>query len=319
MKKNRVLYIIAIIVFIFLVVLTIYKITKYDNPKNNSIDLIHESYSYELNDFVDNKSLKNNTDAYHEHVIKDDIKHYEYEFKYKGSYKYGYIEIDENNHIVIYDEQNKVSKIFNDDSFKSLYIPNYDDEKSIKVVYALTNNGNIYYIIMPDGDVEEIKAYKMNRTYKVLNFLDLTEYTMFDFKSNNIVVLNENNEIYDFNLDIPYNEKNTIIGSDYIIYADGSISTYDGKIFEDLNTTKYYIKSVLNVFDDNFKDTDIIFITTDNHLIFVKEDKLYVYNSLVKNVEQTNYSNCKISFENNKFIEIKCSFDENRYNLSKNN
>ncbi|MBQ1812640.1 MAG: hypothetical protein II119_01650 [Bacilli bacterium] len=315
MKKKRILYIFIVLIFAFLILLTIYKNTKISNSKSDFNDLTDEFYSYELFNYVDNKSLKIN-DTYLENIIKEDIRHYEYEFKYLNTYKYGTIEINNDNHIVVYDGYNKTKKIFNDDSFKSLYIPNFDDKKSMESIYALSYGGNVYSIIMTNGSIENMIIRKFDRSYKVLKFLNLVEYSMFNFKNNSVIVLNENNEIYDLNLNIPYNEKNSIVGTDYIIYDDGSVSTFDGKLLNDSKSNKYFVKYVLNT-RDILKDTDIVLITTDNHLIYAKNGTLYVYNSLVKNIEHKDYTDCKITFDNNKSITIKCYLDENRYNLDK--
>ena len=44
--------------------------------------------------------------------------------------------------------------------------------------------------------------------------------------------------------EIPYNEKNSIVGTDYIIYDDGSVSTFDGKLLNDSKSNKYFVQRI---------------------------------------------------------------------------
>lgn len=281
----RKIYIIIIIVLlIFIGSLSYYKFF-YNNSGKQKKDLIN---TIKINE--DKKEIKKeskDSDTYSNNIITKLITSYDYELEIENKNIIGKIFIGTDKHLYITDTLNNISYKVSDEKFTTMRRKE-ENNKSILIVYLISEDGKIFAVQLSSINVKEILINNIYASYKAVNFTDITFKTNSLIPNNDLIVLADDGYMYDAFTGAKYDESTISLDNMYYIYSDKTISNVYGNMLKDENGNYFKIKYYLQFLDKNriFNEAFSIIITVDNRLIYVEENTntLKIYNKKIKSL-----------------------------------
>lgn len=312
--KKKVIIIVIITIIICLSILTIYKYKFYKQSDNSN-----HFTSIKLQSYINNEGEDKNFDKtkYINNIINKSFLSINYEFYDNDESVYGKVFINDDGYLYITDSNKNIAKKLSIIKFKTMYKTKY--EYSNIYIYLISNDKKLYYIELASNDITKAKVELLAQNYKIENFVNLEFKTDKYGSPNNLFVLADDGYIYDVASDIIYNEDIISLYNKFYILNDFTISNVYGKMLTDKNSKKYKIKYCffIDAGNDLIDKNEIIFITQDNKLIYVSEDKkeLKEFNNLVKDIsykEEYPYikSDLVITFNDNSKMSFEASCNE---------
>lgn len=225
--------------------------------------------------------------------------------------------IIEDSHLYLKDEYTHKKKEMIDNVLHMLYVMP-DNSKYINV-YVLTKDHDLYAFNIDGRPLDEIETTKINKNIKIKDFTDFKINSYLNEEVMDFVVLGEDNKLYYMPSEILYDPDMINVLDTYIVYSDSSISIMDGRVLKDKIGKEIKIKNIIiPISEDNpLKDKPgIIFIDTNNNLVYSIDNKVCIYNKKISNIK-TEGSNVKIEFEDNSSIKFKYIEDERYYSINK--
>lgn len=298
MKKLIVILLIAVVLFLG-------GITYYKFGYKNNINSEDESF---VQIDIDKKNIKNedsktDKETYSSNIINDIIKTYDYKLETEKEGITGKIYIDNNNKLHITCNELNTSKRLSNVDFKTMY---YTDEENIGIllVYLISNDNKLYMLSLTSTDIEKTLLKEVQTSYKVMNFTNLT-FNMNEYSVPfSIIVLGDDDNMYEPLYEVRYNNTIKMIDNTYYVYGDNTIANIYGNMLRnnenDYYKIKYYIYFTYGT--SLFPNTESIIITDDNKIIYLNSvyDKLYIYNKTIKKLSYeltNNYNEVKLKIE----------------------
>lgn len=309
MKKKFVLIILIILILLFLLIITIYKFNistpnylTFDIEKiNRNIKAIDLSmYS---NDIITKNSWSNE---------------YEFDLNSESGWKFSGKLYSENDALYLSDTTNNVTQeVLNEEIIQLVRLID-DENPNTFICYALTKSNDLYYMELRGHDINSFIVNKVNNDIKVKN-LTLINYKYYDVDAFSImIVLSTDDKLYYMPNNALYEPNSTIVGDSYILYSDMSISTNDGLMLKDESKNNYIAKCIFLLSNENpFEgNPQYIIYTIDNRIIYVVDNKLYLYNKKVKSVSSNDDSNNVIfKFDDNTEIKLDAYYNKDYFKL----
>lgn len=305
--KKRILIVLLVLVVLFLCSVLFYTFFMYGEDVNeiySTITIEDEKKEVETSETTDKELYNNN-------IIYDEVKSYDYELIMDDDSIYGTIYIDDDGYLYISDKKNIDTYQISDVKFKTLYRD--EDTNGILKLYALSNEGTIYYIFLNELDITKIDINLVETDFTITNFTDIKFKSMYGINLMNIIVLAEDNNIYEARTGIRYNSNVISLNEQYYVFSDNTIANSYGNMLKDSDGNYYKIKYYIQINNNsNFENINSLIITENNELLY-KEDNsnsLYVYNSLIKDInyvigeDSYNKVDLKLTFENGTNIDI---------------
>lgn len=304
---NKKLIIVTIIfISIFLIGVTIYKIF-FNKEKEDLITAVVVK--------KEKKILKNgdNTDKelYSGNIITENVKNYDYELIIDDIGIVGKIYINDEGYLYIYDSINNIS--YRVSTTKMITLKEEYNLDGLLTIYAISNDYKLYYIFLNKTDVTKTIINEIKTDFKVKNFTTLQFKNTFDFIPN-IIVLSDNDEIYEARTGIRYNSEIITFMGNYYVYNDNTIANSYGNMIKDENDNYLKIKYYVEILDNKnlFEKVYSIIITADDRIIYSEEnsEEIKIYNKYIKNIDYessemtVNQGKAKIVFEDNSSIEF---------------
>lgn len=281
--KKKILIFVIILIVLLLGALTAYKLLIKKNVKTEefSSTKISETKKDETS------TEKKDKETYSSNVINDDVKKYDYDLIINDAGIVGSVFIGTDSKIYIKDNNSNTYKV-SDILFKTLY--RIEDANEVLDLYALTNDGTLYYIFLKDLDIKKTAINAITTNFKITNFTNIKiKDPLFDIY-NNIVVLSENGNMYEPRSGIRYRDKLISFQGEYFINEDNTIANSFGNLLR-YGDENYKIKYFLTFIDNGspFKDVYSVIITENNKIIYclARNDTLMVYNKTIKDIQYT--------------------------------
>ena len=114
--------------------------------------------------------------------------------------------------------------------------------------------------------------------------------------------------------EILYEPEMLDVENKYIVYKDSTLAKYTGEMLVDKNNIEFKIKNIFIVKNsdiDLIGKPDVVFINTNNNIMYVHNDKIYIYNKKIKNIKNVN-DKLEIIFKDNTHMNCEIETD-NRY------
>jgi len=309
--KKKIFLFVLILIIILLCGLTVYKFLIAKEKK--AVEFNSVTLELKKEDLATENKDK---DLYSSNIINDITKSYNYELIDNDKGITGSVYINDDSILYIKDNNSNVYKI-SDVYFKTLY--KTDDFTGFLGLYALSNDGKLYYIFLNNVDIKSTVITEIPTSFKITNFTNIKINNPYSYFNTNIVILSENGNMYEPKTGIRYTNKLITFMGQYYVFEDNTIANSSGKLLK--NGDNYYkIKYYLSFMENNspFKDTHSIILTEDNKLIYCIEnsDELKVYNKTIKKIEykvdEKQYKTVKItiSFTDNSIINLNAIYTE---------
>lgn len=295
--KSRKIVIFLLIVVVILLLSATYLNFFYSPKEDENI-----GYRLDLGSKVEFPNI-NYSEKYKDNIINENILSYEYEIIQSESVLYGKVYIDKDGYLYITDELKNAKRKLNDVKFKTLY-------KEISTnrlnVYALSNSGIVYKILLKTTNMEDVKFHKIDFDKKIVKFTSL----LIRMTGSNIVgpvVLCDDDKMYDVETKLLYQEEYTKFYDKYIVYSDNTVSTLNGDMLVGYDHKNIKLVGYVQFNEDIFREKpEIGLITTNDDLVFLQDEKhLYIYNKEIKSIEQIDGEKIQIIYKDNTYHEIK--------------
>lgn len=308
--KNKpvkfILILIIIGIILFLIFLWNYKIKIVNVNTTNGIKILEELKNIEKKDYQE---------QYKQYIVNDIEVYYEYEIVNLNDISYGNIYIDKEQHLNIQDKYNKKQETIKSDTFKTLYVVESDNISRLDV-YLINTKEELYKLSIEDCNIANYTLNKIDTDYKIKKFTNLKYDSYLDIYISDIIILADDGNMYNPINKILYDDNILNVLNEYLIYKDSTISNYDGKLLKDNNGNNYKIKYIFNiniqdVQIEDFLGINVAFVTEDNKIIYVKNDKIYEISN-IKEIKH-NEDELTIIYDNNKQQAIKVYRDINNY------
>lgn len=295
--KSRKIVIFLLIVVVILLLSATYLNFFYSPKEDENI-----GYRLDLGSKVEFSNI-NYSEKYKDNIINENILSYEYEIIQSESVLYGKVYIDKDGYLYITDELKNAKRKLNDVKFKTLY-------KEISTnrlnVYALSNSGIVYKILLETTNMEDVKFHKIDFDKKIVKFTSLL-IRMTGSNTVGLVVLCDDDKMYDVETKLLYQEEYTKLYDKYIVYSDNTVSTLNGDMLVGYDHKNIKLVGYVQFNEDIFREKpEIGLITTNDDLVFLQDEKhLYIYNKEIKSIEQIDGEKIQIIYKDNTYHEIK--------------
>lgn len=295
--KSRKIVIFLLIVVVILLLSATYLNFFYSPKEDENI-----GYRFDLGSKVEFPNI-NYSEKYKDNIINENILSYEYEIIQSESVLYGKVYIDKDGYLYITDELKNAKRKLNDVKFKTLY-------KEISTnrlnVYALSNSGIVYKILLETTNMEDVKFHKIDFDKKIVKFTSLL-IRMTGSNTVGLVVLCDDDKMYDVETKLLYQEEYTKLYDKYIVYSDNTVSTLNGDMLVGYDHKNIKLVGYVQFNEDIFREKpEIGLITTNDDLVFLQDEKhLYIYNKEIKSIEQIDGEKIQIIYKDNTYHEIK--------------
>ena len=279
-SRYKLLLVFVIILILFIVGLTIYKINIDKNKADKKFDEI---------ELVDNKTINSDIldkEKYKDNIINDIITSYDYSIKFNNEDISGKIFIGTDKYLYITDEVNEKDYRISETKFKTMYKVN--DAFSL-TIYLISESNKLFMVSLYSDDINNTTIYELNNNLEVEAFtnLEIPNYGLFSFP--NIVVLSKDGNMYDSKNAIRYESSMKLLDGIYYTYSDNTIANVYGKMLKNSEGKEFKIKYYIEFMDNNriFDDAFSIIITEDNKILYTKENdtKLIIYNKTIKSLD----------------------------------
>lgn len=311
-KKVKLMLIFLIsIMIVFFGYLSYYKFVK---SKENNVEI--EEPEYKLGDNVDITYEIDYTGEYKESIINERVKEVEYFVTNEDEAIYGKLFIDVEDRLYIYDESNnKYKLLLNGVKFKTLNNIGYDGVSGL-YVYAISNDGDLYFIYLTMPSIDDIGIDKYDFKEKIDKFTILQFKNYLDNSENTNIVLTTSGKMIDVYSGVAYNPNIVNAFNEYLIFEDNTVCNMSGNWLTDKAGNKIKVKSLINLleFEGVFKDsTNVIIVTEDNKIIYIKNDsEVYEYGKTISKIEYDGYE-FNIYFTDKTSISFMGLYDEDIY------
>ncbi len=305
--KNKTIILIGIFLALILLLLTVYRFSIYKD--DNTLKTL--SVAEEKKDNND-PSGKTDKELYSISIITKTVTSYDYELIVDDEGIIGKVYIGEDKYLYITNTKNNSSYKVSDIKFNTLYRNEYYD--GILTLYALSNEGKIYYLLLSNLDITKAELKEIATNFKITNFTTLQFKTIDNITLSNIIVLSDSNKMYEARTGIRYNNLIVSLREKYYIYDDNTIANSYGNMIKDGNNNYLKIKYYIEFYDGGspFDNVSSLIITEDNKLIYTNEagNNINIYNKGIKNlkynVEDKNYNKIKVNiiFDDNTNMEF---------------
>jgi len=311
-KINLVLIILIIIIVTFLLILSFYKF----GIKNNNKDQNDEKYGiFDVGMEIEYLYDINYLEEYKNNILTDIVKEVEYSMIFEDNLLYGKVYIGQNNKLYIYDELYKKSYLVLDKNVKTIY--SNAENSNFCSVFAITTNGELYYISLTQPLISSLVVEKIDIPNKVVNFTNINLNYFVGTSLNSVVVLTNDGFMYDSLTLTRYNPNTLNVINKYIVYETNYISNINRKFLVNSKNEKYKVK-VIAMSNEPIKDLknhpNIIIITEDDKLIYLADDnKVYEYIKKIKLVGSNDNNLIVVVFEDDKYITFEGFYNSKFY------
>lgn len=281
-NKSLIVLLSLFVIFFFLVSYNrffVYNTKREDVNKNTPNDAGYYIVNSIENEY--NFDAIKDQETYKENIIKEAVLNIEYQLIREQIIYNSNIFIDKDRKLYV--NIDKKPYKLSDEKFTTLYL-DYQ-YNSIVCVYAITNNNDLYKILINGEKKENVLIYKINLKYKVTNFTDLNIPNE-DGITHTLILLATDGNMYDNLIGTRYIPTKMCFDSTYYIYEDNSISNEFRQSFG-----KYKIQYLLmldpeekNIFYGN---PSSIIITDNNNIIYMSGNSsiLYESKSVIENIK----------------------------------
>lgn len=308
--KKKVFYFIIILILFLLGSLTSYKI--FINKEN-------DTDSIRLNIVEEKKVIYNNTndkDKYKEYIIVNPVYAYQYDLIIDDKGMTGNVYINKDKKLFISENNNNSSYEISDLKFETLY--KSQNLEGLLLIYALSENGELYNIFLNSLDIKKTNISKINMGFIVTNFVNLEFKTLHGISFSNLMVLSEDGKIYEATTGIRYDLNIVSLNEEFYAYEDNTIANSYGNMIKDSNGKYLKIKYYVQLEKNSIFGEALSFIITNDNRIIYNADKdgfmhTYMYNNKIKKMsyDVKDYkAHINIVFEDNKKLEITGYFSD---------
>lgn len=297
--KSKNILIFSIVLLIIVLLVTFYSVYKKKTEKSDSYGYLHN-----LGEKVTIETDMNYLDEYKDNIIDSEVKEVDYEMFFDDSTMYGKVFINESYELYITNgftnENYKISNV----KFKTLYKSLVSYERSL-IVYAISQDGDLYKIMLNENDIKHIKNYKIETVSKVSKFTNLQIYSH-ACTDTSLVVLCEDNKMYDVKSGLLYSTTYKKFFDKYLIFDDKSLTDSKGRKIINFLNEQVKIRGIIETNNDEFENCDkvLFFTTTDELLYLYDENNTYIYIRAVKSVENVDAFKAKMNFYKGKSWEF---------------
>lgn len=289
MKKNIISKILIIVLIAFIIVVTIFK---FSSKKEETKE--HYFVSSEIKEFKTNDETEvNDLEKYNKSIIKDNLYMIEFDFFHEKESISGYIYIDKNKMLYIYDENNNINYQVSSIKFKTMYTKDYEFIDGV-YVYLIGEEGSVYILSLESNDVRKAYLNKYRYGVKFTNFVEINlKNDMFE-NGNTLFVISDDGKIYDVNTGLRYDERTISLYNKIYVYHDKTMTNEMGHFISNNKGELYKIKYIFSTTGNSqmFKDfTPIIMVTENNEFLYFDKEMMYVYefDKKVKDVKFDQY------------------------------
>ena len=190
----------------------------------------------------------------------------------------------------------------------------YSKSDDVIFIYVLTNNNDIYTFNIDGTKSNEIEIKKVNNKIRVKNFTKFIVNSYLDKEISDFIVIGTDDKLYYMPNEILYEPEMLDVENKYIVYKDSTLAKYTGEMLVDKNNIEFKIKNIFIVKNsdiDLIGKPDVVFINTNNNIMYVHNDKIYIYNKKIKNIKNVN-DKLEIIFKDNTHMNCEIETD-NRY------
>ena len=308
-KKNFIIIIVIMLIFIGLCFLTVYKLKKY-NKNYNIIKLSDEIVESNIN-------FK---EEYEEYIVDSSyFTSINFPINIDKHIVYYIFEKKENNLYIKNTDTNEEKKLL-DEKIKSFSLVTNDETDEFMYIYLITKEGNFYKVELKSHNPIKLNIEKLNKKIKVDSFLTGVEYDTYRGIPNySIPVFDTNDKIYIMPSESLFIPNMQMVKDNIIVYEDKKISSLDGKILKDKSKKDYKVKWVFEITKDNpfYKNPEILIITEDNKIIYLIEDKIYEYKKEISDINYTYISEesgiLDLKYDDDSTMKLDIQFDLDNY------
>ena len=309
MKKIK---IILVILIVFVIGLTVYKYSYYDNRGIKNHYFEYTEIKNKKRDVIQNDIL--DKDTYAENIIKESVFYKYYSLSNEQGNINGKIYIGTDKNLYITNDDDNSTYRISIDKYKTLYMKDYQFEGVY--AYLLTEDGRLVIMELTKNDITKATAVDYAVNLKITNFVDI-EFKSDAYKpGNTMFILAENGKIYDINSGIRYNEDIISLFNVIYVHGDKTMSDVYGNMLEDKDGKYYKIKDIFWLLDGNnfIKNNVPIILTDDNKFLYMDFESSNVY-EFSKKIIDVNFDvyypyeegNLKITFEDGYNVDFKAS------------
>ena len=179
--KKKIFLFVLILIIILLCGLTVYKFLIAKEKK--AVEFNSVTLELKKEDLATENKDK---DLYSSNIINDITKSYNYELIDNDKGITGSVYINDDSILYIKDNNSNVYKI-SDVYFKTLY--KIDDFTGFLGLYALSNDGKLYYIFLNNVDIKSTVITEIPTSFKITNFTNIKINNPYSYFNTNIVIL----------------------------------------------------------------------------------------------------------------------------------
>lgn len=297
--KNKNILIFSIVLLIIVLLVTLYSVYRKKAEKSDSYGYLHN-----LGEKVTIETDINYLDEYKDNIIDNEVKEVDYEMFFDDTTIYGKVFINESHELYITNGFTKENYKINTVKFKTLYKSLASYAKSL-IVYAISQDGDLYKIVLNENNIKHVKDYKIETVSKVLKFTNLQIYS-YACTEPSLVVLCVDNKMYDVKSGLLYSTTYKKFFDKYLIFDDKSLTNSKGKKIINFLNEQVKIRGFIETNNDEFEKSDkvLFFTTTDELLYLYDENNTYIYVRAVKSVENVDAFKAKMDFYKGKSWEF---------------
>lgn len=307
---------IIIVLFIIIIVVAVGYLSYYKFVKQKE-DNSNKEPEYKFGEKVDVSYEISYAEEYKDNILESKVKEVEYFVTNEDEAIYGKIFIDKTERLYIYDElNNKYKLLFEDVKFKTLKDMEYDGISGL-YVYALSNEGNLYFIYLVVPNINKVEIHKYDFEDKIDKFTDLEFTNYLGMPNGYNIVLTKSGKMIDIYSGIEYNSKIVNVFNEYLILEDSTVCGINGNWLIDKSGNKVKVKTLIKVLENDgiFKDSsNVVIITEDNKIVYLDKygTEVHEYGKTVSKIEYV-VDKVIVHFDDGKSISFIGTYDENIY------